>query len=94
MLLRLPKKPVLEILTTVEEEIENIAIDEKQLVSGKSIMNDTGKRWKFALSGRYLLAILLFYIVNVTKVYFVVSHVDRTVIVPSVYDVSGFCFLK
>ena len=87
LLLRLPKKPILEILTTVEEEIENIAVDEKQTVSAKSI-DDNSKRWSFVLSGRYLLAILLFYIVNVVKVYFVISHVDRTVIVPNIYDVS------
>ncbi len=90
-MLKLPKKPILEILTTVEEEIENIAVDEKQLISAKSIMNENGKGWSFVLPGRYLLAILLFYIVNVIKVYFVVSHVDRTVIVPRTYDV---CFRR
>jgi hypothetical protein len=81
-------------LTTIEEEIENIAIDESQTVSAKSIMNDASKRWTFILPGKYLLAITLFYIVNVVKVYFVVSHVDRTVIVPSIYDVSGLLPLK
>ncbi len=89
--MKLPKKPVLEVITTIEEEIEVIATDEKQLISGKGMVNDNSKRWTFVLPGRYLLAILLFYIVNVIKVYFVVSHVDSTVAIPAIYEVS-FCF--
>ncbi len=85
-MVKLPKKPILEVLTTLEEEIEVIATDDKQTVSGKGVLNDNSRRWKFVLPGRYLLAILLFYIVNVIKVYFVISHVDTTVIVPMIYD--------
>jgi hypothetical protein len=87
LLLKLPKKPILEIVTTIEEEIENIAVDEEQAVSSKSLMNENSRRWSFVLSGKYLFAILIFYIINVVKVYIVVSHVDRTVIVPAIYDV-------
>jgi hypothetical protein len=45
------------------------------------------KRWKFVLPWKYLLAIVVFYIINIVKVYFVVSHVDSTVKIPSIYDV-------
>ena len=90
MLLKLPKKPVLDILTTIEEEIELIAVDDKQLISGKSIINENARRWKFVLPGRYLMAITLFYIVNVIKVYFVINHVDTTVLVPFIFNVRTF----
>jgi hypothetical protein len=83
----------MEILTMVEEEIEAIAVDDDQLVSAKSLANDNGRRWKFILPARYLVAIIIFYIVNVVKIYFVLSHVDSTVVVPTIYDV-GFLFYR
>ena len=90
LLLKLPKKPVLEIITTIEEEIELIAVDDKSLISGKTSISDSSKRSTFILSGRYLIAIFLFYVINVVKVYFVVNNTNVTVIIPSIYDV-GFC---
>ena len=87
--MKLNKKTIMDIITTLEEETEVIAVDDQQIVSGKGALNDTNRRWKFVLPGRYLLAILAFYIVNVVKVYFVVSHVDSTVKIPSIYDVSN-----
>ena len=86
--MKLNKKTIMDIITTLEEEIEVIAVDEQQLVSGKGDLNETNRRWKFVLPGRYLLAIAAFYIVTIVKVYFVVSHVDSTVKIPSIYDVS------
>ena len=88
LLMKLQKKTIMDIITTLEEEIEVIAVDDQQLVSGKGALNDSNRRWKFVLPGKYLLAILAFYIVNVVKVYFVVSHVDSTVKIPAIYDVS------
>jgi hypothetical protein len=87
-LIKLQKKTVMDIITTLEEEIEVIAVDDQQLVSGKGALNDNTRRWKFVLPGRYLIAIVAFYIINVVKVYFVVSHVDSTVLIPTIYDVS------
>ena len=84
----------MELITTLEEEIEVIAVDEQQLISGKGALNDSNRRWKFVLPGRYLIAILAFYIVNVVKVYFVVSHVDNTVRVPAIYDVRNNLIAK
>ena len=90
--MKLNKKTIMDIITTLEEEIEVIAVDEQQLVSGKGALNDSNRRWKFVLPGRYLLAITAFYIVNVVKVYFVISHVDNTVRIPAIYDVSNLYF--
>ena len=86
--MKLQKKTIMDIITTLEEEIEVIAIDEQQIVSGKGALNDANRSWNFVLPGRYLLAIVAFYIVNVVKVYFVVSHVDSTVKIPGIYDVG------
>jgi hypothetical protein len=86
--MKLQKKTIMDIITTLEEEIEVIAVDDNQLVSGKTSLTDANRGWKFVLPGRYLLAIVAFYIVNVVKVYFVVSHVDSTVKIPAIYDVS------
>ncbi len=83
----------MEVLTTVEEEIEGIAVDENQLISAKSLTSEMNRRWSFILPAKYLAAIALFYIVNVVKIYFVLSHVDTTVVVPSIYDVSRLFFL-
>ena len=86
--MKLNKKTIMDIITTLEEEIEVIAVDDQQLVSsGKGALTEN-RRWKFVLPGKYLLAIVAFYIVNVVKVYFVVSHVDSTVKIPAIYDVS------
>jgi hypothetical protein len=87
--MKLQKKTVMDIITTIEEEVEVIAVDDNQLVSGKGGLNDSGRSWKFVLPGRYLLAIVAFYIVNVVKVYFVISHVDSTVLIPTIYDVNA-----
>ena len=86
LLLRLPKKPVLDILTTIEEEIELLAIDDSQLITSKSVLNDTTQKWNFVLSVRYLLAITFFFVLTAVKVYFVVQHVDTTIVIPRIYE--------
>ena len=86
ILVKMPRKSILEIITQIEEEIEVMTTDDAQAVSGKTVAAGQ-RRWKFVLPGKYLLAIVAFYIVNVVKVYFVISHVDTTVVIPSIYDV-------
>ncbi len=83
----MPKKAILDTVTAIEEEIEIMATDDAQAVNNKSGSLDSNKGWKFVLPAKFLLAIVAFYIVNVVKVYFVVTHVDNTVIIPTVYDV-------
>jgi hypothetical protein len=82
----MPRRSIIDIITQIEEEIEVMAMDDAQAGSGKTAKTDQ-KRWKFLLPGNYLLAIVAFYIVNIVKVYFVISHVDTTVVIPSIYDV-------
>jgi hypothetical protein len=89
LLLKLPRKPILEIITAIEEEIEVMATDEANTSGGKAQANKN-RRWRFVLPGKFLVAIVAFYIVNVVKVYFVVSHVDTTAVIPRIYDVSSF----
>jgi hypothetical protein len=66
-----------------------MATDDSQGASGKGGISSQSRRWKFVLPGKYLLAIVAFYIVNVVKVYFVISHVDTTVGIPKIYDVCA-----
>jgi hypothetical protein len=68
LLLKLPKKPVLDVLTTIEEEIELLALDEASLVTSKSVLGNTNAKWTFVLPGRYLLAIGFFYVLTAIKV--------------------------
>ncbi len=77
------------LITTLEEEIEIVATDESQtVVSSKSSLGENASRWTFVLPTRFIIAIIIFYIFNVVKVYFVISHVDTTVVIPAIYDVS------
>jgi hypothetical protein len=77
------------LITTLEEEIEIVAADESQTVgSSKSSLDENANRWTFVLPARFIFAIIIFYIFNVVKVYFVISHVDTTVVIPAIYDVS------
>ena len=87
LLLKLPRKAILDIVTQVEEEIEVMATDDSHAVSSKGATLGEEKRWKFILPAKFLIALVAFYIVNVVKVYFVVSHVDNTVVIPTIYDV-------
>ena len=92
LLTRLPKKPVLDALTRIEEEIELLALDETQLVSSKSVLNSNSSKWTFVLPGRYLLAITFFLILTGVKVFFVLNHVDTTMVIPRIYE--PLIFLK
>ena len=87
-MLKLPRKAIMDIVTQIEEEIEVMETGDAHGANKTSNL-DTTKGWKFILPARFLLAIVAFYIVNVVKVYFVISHVDKTVIIPNIYDVRA-----
>lgn len=87
---KVPRSITLDLVTTIEEEIEAIDSDDKNTTKNSKFSGENESKWNFIFSWKYLLIFGLLMSGIVGMLYLISNHLQTYVGFPDIFDVSNF----